>query len=125
VAIEEQVFSVLSGSAAVTALCPAVRILPEGVYQGLARPYIRHFSVDIDPIHTHQGMATLKNWPYQVSIFADDVATLTALRSAVIAALDASTYPRFNLTGAPRIENMESTDTPTVGVALLLEAWYE
>jgi hypothetical protein len=125
--IEEAVYSVLSGAAGVTALVPAGRIKPEGVYQGIRRPYIRHFAVSVEPIHTHdQGMVELKNWPYQVSIFAETPQSLTDVRTAVMAALDASASPKFFLRGMVRLETpVDSTDTPVIGQGLLLDAWYE
>jgi hypothetical protein len=124
--IEEAVYLVLSGDAAITALVPAGRIKPEGVHQGIRRPYIRHFAASVEPIHTHDdGMATLKNWPYQVSIFAETTDSLMAIRTAVIAALDASRLPKFFLRGMTRLDAVDSTDTPVIGTALLLDAWYE
>lgn len=124
--IEEKVFSILSGASGVTALVPADRIKPEGVYQGLARPYIRHFAVSVEPIYTHDhGMGALKNWPYQVSIFAASMSSLAAVRTAVVAALDASVDPKFFLRGLAYLDGTDSTDVPVVGQALLMDAWYE
>jgi hypothetical protein len=124
--IEDRVYAVLSGSAGVTALCPAARIKPEGVYQNLALPYIRHFAVSLSPIQTHGGMATLKRWPYQIAMFAASASSLVALRTAVMAALEASKDPRFFITGMVNFDNGElSTDIPIVGQALLIDAWYE
>jgi hypothetical protein len=123
--IEQKVFEVLSGAAGVVALCPASRIRPDGVYQGLARPYIKHFPVALERLQTHQGAAELTRWPYQISMFADSVESLAGLRAAVMAALEASADPRFFLTGLERLEGSDEPELPIVGEALLLDAWYQ
>jgi len=125
VTIEESVFTVLAGDAGVTAIVPASRIKPDRVYQGLERPYIRHFAVSVDPIQTHTGMAALKMWQYQVDLFADSIESLTALRTAVMAALDAPADPKFFLRRLVRLGGVDSTDTPVIGQGLLLDVWYE
>lgn len=122
--IEQATYGVLSGAGGVTALV-ADRIKPEGVYQNIPLPWIKHFVVTVAPLHTHQGMAALKEWPYQVSYFAPDIRMLTNIRTAVMAALDASANPKYFIRGITRLDEVESTDKPTLGEALLLDAWYE
>jgi hypothetical protein len=122
--IEEKVYAALN-VAGVTAICPAARIKPDGVYQTLPRPYIKHFAVALGPTQTHSGMAALKNWGYQISMFADSISSLTSLRTAVIAALEASTDPKFFITGMVQLDGTDSPDTPVIGQALILDAWYE
>jgi hypothetical protein len=59
-------------------------------------------------------------------MFAASASSLVALRTAVMAALEASKDPRFFITGMVSIDNGElSTDSPIVGQALLIDAWYE
>lgn len=123
--IEESVKAVLAGNAGVTAICPASRIKPDGVYQGIARPYMKHFAAGLAPLQTHSGMASLKVWNYQISMFAESIASLTSLRTAVMAALESSADPKFFITGMIPLGGVDSTDTPVIGQALLLEAWYE
>lgn len=124
--IEEAMYALLSGNAGVTAICPADRIKPEGVYQGLARPYIRHFAIALTPIETHSGRAALTSWGYQLSLWADTVASLTSLRTAVLGALEMSANPRVFVTGlVPLAASRDSVDAPRVGQALELEVWYE
>lgn len=123
--IEEKIYAVLSAAAGVIEICPADRILPDGVYQGIARPYIKHFAVALDPIETHAGRAAMAEWGYQISMFADAIETLTALRTAVLAALEASADPKCFVTGLVHLQGVPSTDTPVIGQALLLTVWYE
>ena len=123
--IEEKVFAVLAGAEGVVSLVPSDRIMPDGVYMGLERPYIKHFAVGLDRMRLHDRPATLCNWPYQISIFGDSVSSITAVRSAVMAALEASINPHFSLTGLVRLQTSESTDVPIMGEALLVDAWFE
>lgn len=124
--IEEAVYAVLSGDASVTFLCPAERIKPDGVYQNLALPYIKHFAVALSVTETHGGMADLKEWPYQISMFAASVASLASVRSAVMSALQASRDPRFFVQGLVKLDTGDpSTDSVIVGQALLVRAFYD
>jgi len=123
--IEEKVFAVLAGAGGVVSLVPSERIMPDGVYLGLARPYIKHFAVGLDRMRLHDRPATLCNWPYQVSIFGESVESITAVRTAVIEALEASVNPHFSFTGLVRLQTSESTDVPILGQALLLDAWFD
>jgi hypothetical protein len=124
--IEEAVYAVLSDDAGVTAICPAARIKPDGVYQNLALPYIKQFPVALSVANTHSGMADLKEWPYQISMFAASAASMASLRSAVMAALEASRDPKFFVTGLVQLgDDSPSTDKPILGQALLVSAWYE
>jgi hypothetical protein len=122
--IEEKVYEALTNPLSDVPNLTGNRILPDGVFQGMERPYIKHFVVSLDPVHTHAGMATLKRWPYQISMFADSISSLTAVRAAVMAALDQSTDPKFYITGLVSLDGVDSTDTPVVGQALLLDAWW-
>jgi hypothetical protein len=86
--IEEKIYSVLSGAAAVTALVPAARIKVPGGHQNLTRPYIIHFPVGVDPIYTHGGLRDLRKWDfYQVSCYADSHSSARAVAVAVRNAL--------------------------------------
>ena len=124
--IEEAVHAVLSGDASVTFLCPAERIKPMGIYQGLALPYLVHFPVSLSVIETHGGMADLKEWPYQISMFAASVSALASLRSAVMSALQASSDPKFFVQGLVKLDTGDpSTDSAIVGQALLVRAFYD
>lgn len=87
--VETAIYNILRGNSTVTALCPQARIKVPGNWQNLARPYIIHFPVTIDPIRTHDGKAGLNMWDYyQVSVVADTYMQGRTLVDAVIAALD-------------------------------------
>ncbi len=88
-AVEKKILTILSAAAAVTALCPAVRIKVPGDWQNLARPYIVHFPVSVQPQHDHTGLEALAIWdPYQVSVFADTYSGAVDLAEQVRIALD-------------------------------------
>jgi hypothetical protein len=89
-AIEESIYSLLSASSGVTALCPAARIKPPGDYQALPRPYVVHRPIVLDPLYTHDSPTTalLEHVPsYQINIVAADYPTARALATAVRAAI--------------------------------------
>lgn len=124
--IEEAVYAVLSTDPTVTLLCPAARIKPDGAYQNVPLPFIKHFAVSLAVTNTHGGMAALKEWPYQISMFAASVASLASLRDAVMSALQASRDPKFFITGLVQLGTGDpSTDNNVVGQALLVSAWYD
>ena len=82
--IEEKVYAVLSVAAGVIAFTTAARIKPIGDWQALDRPYIIHFPVTEENVHTHdKGLANLKLWRYQVSCIADSYSSAKALAVAV------------------------------------------
>ena len=93
--IEQQVYTILSATAALTALVPAARIKPPGDWQNLALPYIVHFPVAPDPVHVHDDSAIQPGiWDfYQISVFS---ATYSEGR-AVVAVLISNF--RDNMTG--------------------------
>lgn len=94
--VEEATYAALSAAGAVTALVPASRIKVRGNWQNLAAPYIIHFPVSADPIHTHEGRAALTGWPfYQVSIFATTYSQARAIAQAVVTALGAVGHPKY------------------------------
>lgn len=70
--IEEQIYTILSATAALTALVPAARIKVPGDWQNLALPYIVHFPVSPDPVHVHDDAAIQPGiWDfYQLSVFS-------------------------------------------------------
>lgn len=87
--VEEAVYNILRGHAGVTNLCPAARIKVPGQWQNLARPYIIHMPITIEPIHVHGAKAALNIWGYyQVSVFAETYKAGRDLLDAVIEALD-------------------------------------
>lgn len=86
--VREKIQAVLVAAGGVTAYVPANRIRVPGPWQNLARPYIVHFAVAVDPTHTHSGLAQGIGWAYQVSIFADSYSTGDAIAKAVVAAVD-------------------------------------
>jgi len=90
VTVEEKMFSIFQGLAAVTAIVPIERIKGPGDWQNLARPYIVHFPVAVEPIHTHtEGLMGLKIWRfYQVSIIAASYGLAATIRDVLIDALD-------------------------------------
>lgn len=79
----EKIQEILVASATLTALVPAARIRVPGPWQNLARPYIIHFPVSVEPTYTHQALAAGRGWLYQVSIFADSYSTGEAAAVAV------------------------------------------
>ena len=88
-AIEKKVLTILSAAAAVTALCPAVRIKVPGDWQNLDRPNIIHFPVSVQPQRDHTGLEDLAIWdPYQISVFADTYSDGADLAEQVRIALD-------------------------------------
>jgi hypothetical protein len=83
--ITENMYTVLAGISAITALVPATRILPPGPWQNVARPYIVHFPVSLVPTITHSGQQELRIWDfYQISVFADTFAQGDAVADAII-----------------------------------------
>ncbi len=70
--IEEQVYTILSATSALTALVPAARIKVPGDWQNLARPYIVHFPVSPSPVHVHDDQIIQPGiWDfYQISVFS-------------------------------------------------------
>lgn len=42
-----------------------------GDWQDISRPYVIHFPVTVAPTYTQRGLTNLKEWVYQVSVFAD------------------------------------------------------
>lgn len=86
-AIEQQVFSILSGFTGLTALVPAAQIKVPGNWQNLVRPYIIHFPVSPDPVHTHDDSAVLPGvWDfYQIDVFADSYSSGRAVVAVIIA----------------------------------------
>lgn len=124
--VEEAVQAILTGNAGVTALCPAPRIKPDGLYQSLTRPYIVHFIVAMEELDTHDSAATLKKWPYQIMYFGDSVAMIVPLRLAVMSAIKASVYPAFLNVSVSRPPNgLQSLDTTVIGEAITADVWYE
>jgi len=87
--VETAIYNILRADAGVIALCPGSRIKVPGAWQNLARPYIVHQPVTIQPTRTHTGLESLNIWDYyQVSVFADTYSAGRVLVDAVIAALD-------------------------------------
>ena len=86
--IREKVQAILAAAGGVTTFVPANRIRVPGPWQNLARPYIIHFVVAVDPTHTHAGLAQGLGWEYQVSVFADSYSTGDAIARAVVTALN-------------------------------------
>lgn len=87
--VEEKIQAVLEGSGSVTSVVPVARIKVPGDWQDLALPYIIHFPLLDEPIHTHDGLAKLRIWRfYQVWIYAASYSQAAQLRDAVILALD-------------------------------------
>ena len=85
----EIVQGVLVGSAAVTALVPALRIRPPGNWQNITLPYIVHRPSSVEPTRTHDGLKTLAIYNYyQVMIFSTSASEGAAIRDAVITAMD-------------------------------------
>ena len=99
--VVQKVYEALSASSAVTVLCPATRIKPPGPQQGQERPYIVHFPVTVDPLHTYGGRAALLVYTrYQISCFADSRLAADSLAEAVVGALDTAGSPGpFQWTG--------------------------
>ena len=86
--VEEKVYSILSGNAGVTALCPATRIKPSGDVRGLDFPFIVYFPVSVHTTQIHNtGLANLKHWLFQISCFGETYSSTKALAVAVVAAL--------------------------------------
>lgn len=81
--ITEKLFSILSGSATLTALVPAARIKPPGAWQNLVRPYIVQVPIAIEPTNTNEGLKALRVWTYQISVFADTFSNGEAVAVAV------------------------------------------
>lgn len=88
--VEAKMYSIMSNAAGITALVPAAKIKVPGAWQNLARPYLVHFPVAVELIHTHgEGLADLRIWRfYQISIFADTYGEAIAIRDALVLALD-------------------------------------
>lgn len=87
--VSEKVQAVLEGDGRLTALVPTDRIRVPGDWQNLARPYIVHFPVSVEPIQCHDGRPAMTIWPdYQVSIFADDFGQAEDLAVVVRDALE-------------------------------------
>lgn len=83
---DDKIQAVLLATAGVTSL--TTRIMAGEGGQLVARPYIRHFPVGVDPIHTQDALMGLRSWPfYQVSCFADSHSGARALADAVTASL--------------------------------------
>jgi hypothetical protein len=96
--IEETVYSLLSADATFIALNPAARIKVPGDWQSLSKPYTMHSPVSHRPIHTHQGIADLKEWPnYQVTACALNYSDARAVAERVKVVLAASNDPKFFL----------------------------
>ncbi len=87
--VEEKMYDIMKNKAGITALVPASRIKGWGVYQNLARPYIFHMPVALEPSRTHEGLVGLRIWRfYQISIFADTLLEAANIREALITELD-------------------------------------
>ena len=86
--ITEKMYAVMSAETAITDLVPATRILTPGPWQNIARPYIIHFPVALQPTIVHGSHAALKMWDfYQVSVFADSYPQGDAVAAALVATL--------------------------------------
>jgi hypothetical protein len=90
--IEEKVYALLSAAlpaygSPVSEVVPANRIKPLGDWQNLARPYIVHFPVSLEPTQVYGGRAGLNRWFYQVSCFADTHSGARAVADAVTLSL--------------------------------------
>lgn len=87
--IEKAVYQILSANAGLTALVSADKIYPDDETQNVALPFIKHFQVSSQPVHTHGGLATLEISDfYQVSVFASSKREARLIAEAVKAALD-------------------------------------
>jgi hypothetical protein len=98
--IEEKVYELLAAALPAygsppAVLVPAARIKPPGSWQTLDKPYIVHFPVAPDPIETHQGLADLTGWRYQISCFGTTYESARAVADAVTVTLLASADPKF------------------------------
>jgi len=93
--VEEQIYTILSGISALTALVPAARIKVPGDWQNLTRPYIVHFPVSPAPVHVHDDSAIQPGiWDfYQVSVFSSTYSEGRAIIDVLIENF------RDNLTG--------------------------
>jgi hypothetical protein len=98
------------------------RIRLPGDWQALARPYIVHGPVAVQPVETHQGRATLTAWPYQVSCFGDTYSQARGVATAVIAVLGASANPKCFLNG---MTPMYDDERNVHHIALDWDIWYE
>jgi hypothetical protein len=98
-ALEESVYSLLAAATGVTAICPAARIKPPGDWQALARPYIVHRPIVLDPTYTHDSptVSLLEHAPsYQINIVTDDYPTGRRLAIAVRAAISGTNNGSHN-----------------------------
>lgn len=105
-AIESIVYSVLSGSAAVTVLVPATRIKVSGGgdYQTISLPYITHRSVTKTRVYTHTAPSVklMQIHPnYQISVVAVTIQSALEIADAVETAMDNGTNGNLPGVGSP------------------------
>ena len=89
VSIEQQVYTILAATAAVTSLVPASRIKTPGNWQNMARPYVVHNPVSPEPIPLmNNTMAAMRIWEYyQISVYADSYSSGNEIARAIRDAL--------------------------------------
>lgn len=111
--VEEKVQSVLVADAALIALVTSSHIRVIGDNQGLSTPYIVHFPVSVRQNHMHSGLARLRFWDYQISVFAASYSSARAIASRLIALLGDNNFSgvQFMCDGirAPMFESESST----------------
>lgn len=78
----------LSTNATITALVPAARIRAYEATQELTRPYIVHKPISGTATQTSGSFNKLRQWDYyQISVLAETVASLEAVKNAIRAQL--------------------------------------
>lgn len=88
--VAEKVYALWSADSTATALVPAARIKPTGVYQNLTVPYIIHWPISTTRYRTHGEGATgsIERNLIQFSVYAASFTSADAIRLKLISVLD-------------------------------------
>lgn len=117
--VEEKIFALWSADATATALVPAARFKPGGIYQNLAAPYVLHWPIVITRRRTFaEGAANcIETSTRQFSIYAASITSAEEIRLKLISVFDGNKGGfNFQFQSARFVD--EQPDIPIVLIAV-------
>lgn len=115
--VEEKIYALWSADATATALVPAARFKPGGVYQNLTVPYVIHWPISVTrPRTIGEGAANaIEISTRQFSIYASSMTAAEAIRRKLISVFDGNKGGfNFHFQASRFVD-----ETPDLGVVLV------
>jgi hypothetical protein len=109
VALEEQIFTVLTGDPDVGAIV-GTKVYPKKIPQGISVPAIRYIRVSDPRLYSLSGMGSKTNPRMQIDCWAATYAVARDLAEKVIAAMNAATAFKIGAADVQDIDEGEEED---------------